>query len=56
MDKSKAKEIELEPDAWSRFERAVTVVVKSPPQHRAKAKAKRAKSPGRKKTAPPKRG
>ena len=29
----KAKEIELEPDAWQRFERAVTVVAKSPPQH-----------------------
>jgi len=30
------KEIELEPDAWQRFERAVDVVSKSPPQHRTK--------------------
>jgi hypothetical protein len=30
------KQIELEPDAWQRFERAVDVVAKSPPQHRAK--------------------
>jgi hypothetical protein len=28
------KEPELHPDAWSRFERAVDVVAKSPPQHR----------------------
>ncbi len=33
-------ELELEPDAWERFERAVKVVVKSPPQHRVKVKAK----------------
>jgi hypothetical protein len=30
------REIELEPDAWERFERAVAVVAKSPPQHRVK--------------------
>jgi len=30
------KETELAPDAWKRFERAVDVVAKSPPQHRAK--------------------
>jgi hypothetical protein len=34
--------VELEPDAWARFERAVDVVAKSPPQHRAKAKQKKA--------------
>jgi hypothetical protein len=34
-------EVELEPDAWERFERAVKVVAKSPPQHRVKSKAKR---------------
>jgi hypothetical protein len=34
-----AKELELHPDAWSRFERAAGVVAKSPPQHR-KAKKK----------------
>lgn len=28
----------LHPDAWDRFERAVDVVAKSPPQHRTKAK------------------
>ena len=31
------KEVELVPDAWARFERAVDVVAKSPPQHRTKA-------------------
>jgi hypothetical protein len=40
-----SKDIEIFPDAWDRFERAMAVVVKSPPQHRAKAKAKSAKSP-----------
>jgi len=51
--KSAHKEIELEPDAWARFERAVDVVAKSPPQHWTKTgkgtkkrKAK-AKKPGR---------
>jgi hypothetical protein len=34
-------EIEMQPDAWDRFERAVDVVAKSPPQHRAKPKPKR---------------
>jgi hypothetical protein len=34
--KHKRKEVELRPDAWSRFERAVDVVAKSPPQHRKK--------------------
>jgi hypothetical protein len=37
------KELELHPDAWARFERAVDVVAKSPPQHRTKPKAKRKK-------------
>jgi hypothetical protein len=40
MAKTKSSEIELEPDAWARFERAVAVVAKSPPQHRTKAKSK----------------
>jgi hypothetical protein len=31
------KEIELRPDAWERFERAVDVVAKSPPQHRIRS-------------------
>lgn len=47
---------EIRPDAWSRFERAVDVVAKSPPQHRAKARGKSGKSPSHKKKAPPKRG
>jgi hypothetical protein len=28
------EDIDLQPDAWKRFERAVDVVAKSPPQHR----------------------
>ena len=47
-----SKESELHPDAWARFERAVDVVAKSPPQQRVKAKT----SPKRKKKAPPKQG
>jgi hypothetical protein len=47
MAKSDPKKIELEPDAWARFERAVDVVAKSPPQHR-KAKRKARKSPRKK--------
>jgi hypothetical protein len=31
------KEIEIEPDAWARFERAIDVVAKSPPQHKIRA-------------------
>jgi hypothetical protein len=42
MVKPKTKDIELEAHAWQRFERAVDVVAKSPPQHRVK-KAKRRK-------------
>jgi hypothetical protein len=45
----KEKEIELESDAWQRFERAVDVVAKSPPQHRVKAKPKKSKVSGKKK-------
>jgi hypothetical protein len=37
-------EIELHPDGWQRFERAMSVVVKAPPQHRVK------KSKARKRT------
>jgi hypothetical protein len=32
----KKQKVEFEPDAWERFERAVKVVAKSPPQHRTK--------------------
>jgi hypothetical protein len=47
------KESELHADAWARFERAVDVVAKSPPQHRtakpkAKAKPTKAKTAKRK--------
>ena len=35
IDKSKKPESEDYPDAWSRFEKAVDVVAKAPPQHRA---------------------
>lgn len=38
------KEVEFEPDAWERFERAVKVVAKSPPQHRVAKKKKQKKS------------
>jgi len=47
MVKSKiTKSDELRSDAWERFERAVDVVAKSPPQHRTgdKSKASRKKS------------
>jgi hypothetical protein len=37
-----SKKPELHEDAWERFERAVDVVAKSPPQHRVKPKKKRA--------------
>jgi hypothetical protein len=47
--KSIAKKLpEFAADAWARFERAVDVVAKSPPQHR-KAKAKTARRANRKK-------
>src|SRR6266550_900332 len=39
--KQTPQEIELEKDAWQRFERAVEVVSKSPPQHRTKKMPKR---------------
>jgi hypothetical protein len=40
-EKPKSKEIEFQPDAWQRFERAVDVVAKSPPQHREKPKKRK---------------
>ena len=43
-NKTGSKEIEFEHDAWNRFERAVDVVAKSPPQHRAKTKRKSKKA------------
>jgi hypothetical protein len=47
------KKPELHSDAWQRFERAIDVVTKNPPQHR-KSKVKKPMSP--KKKAPKKRG
>jgi hypothetical protein len=37
-DSPSMDEIDLEPDAWRRFERAVDTVSKSGPQHRTSAK------------------
>jgi hypothetical protein len=45
----KTKEIETFPDAWERFERAVDVVAKSPPQHRISKSNKKTSKPGLKK-------
>ena len=46
--------IELQPDAWERFERAVGLVAKSPPQHRVRenSKARRTKGLSQKKARP----
>ncbi|HEV2161426.1 MAG TPA: hypothetical protein VGR52_04215 [Stellaceae bacterium] len=38
--KKPAKEIELEPDAWQRFERLIVKAAKTPPQHRSPKTAK----------------
>ena len=35
---AKVKQLEIEPDAWARFERAVDAAAKSGPKHRVKAK------------------
>jgi hypothetical protein len=50
---SKPQDIELEPDAWPRFERFIREIAKAGPQHRApKPKVKTAKSPsGKRKEA-----
>jgi len=48
MSKEPIKKVDLKLDAWERFERAVDVVAKSPPQHRTKAKTKGGRSPARK--------
>jgi hypothetical protein len=47
VKKSTQKEIEIEPDAWQRFERAVDVVAKSPPRHRTKSKSSKRKKTAR---------
>jgi hypothetical protein len=43
----KPPQIELKPDAWQRFERAVDVVAKSPPQHKV-SKEQGSKRPAKK--------
>jgi hypothetical protein len=48
MAKSVHPKIEFEPDAWERFERAVAVVAKSPPQHRPKTLSPKSKEPTKK--------
>jgi hypothetical protein len=48
-----AEEIELRADSWQRFERAVDVVAKSPPQHRTKEKPART-APRKRKVSGPK--
>jgi hypothetical protein len=38
MQKSKKPEIDLRPDGWERFERAVDIAVTTPAKHRAARK------------------
>jgi hypothetical protein len=38
------KDIEVHQDAWQRFERAVDLVAKSPPQHRKKSETHKSKA------------
>jgi hypothetical protein len=47
MGKPEDNQVKVHPDAWSRFERAVDVVAKSPPQHRVKKPAKNRKKAGK---------
>jgi hypothetical protein len=53
MAKPSKADTEFHPDAWARFERAVDVVAKSPPQHRSagKPKNKKAKSAAKPKSS-----
>jgi hypothetical protein len=44
MKAAKDKEPDTHPDAWQRFERAIDVVAKSPPQHKS-AKGKNEPKP-----------
>jgi hypothetical protein len=58
MGSRKARdEIELEPDAWPRFERFIRDIAKAGPQHRTaiKPKASLAKSAARKRRSAPKK-
>jgi hypothetical protein len=47
VSKKVDKSIEIQPDAWARFERAVDVVAKSPPQHRVKKTKRRRRKKGK---------
>jgi len=49
--KSVSKDIELEPDGWQRFERAVDAAIKSGPKHRVAKKKSAKKKTGVKKKA-----
>jgi hypothetical protein len=51
ISKSSDPALEISSDAWSRFERAVDVVAKSPPQHRVKSKKSPKKKNKKKETA-----
>ena len=33
-----AKALDIDPDTWERFKRVVSIVVRTPPQHRARAR------------------
>jgi hypothetical protein len=46
-----SKKIEFEIDAWARFERAVDVVAKSPPQHRTRPAKTTTKKKSKRKSA-----
>ena len=41
--KEKSKEIELQPDAWPRFERFIKQIAKAGPQHKTSSAPKKAK-------------
>jgi hypothetical protein len=45
------KDLEVHPDAWGRFERAIETVAKAPPQHRVAKKPKAKKRPSKRKGA-----
>jgi len=42
-----SKDIEIAPDAWERFERAIDVVAKSPPQHRKSTETNQRRGKGK---------
>jgi hypothetical protein len=48
MAKRSTREVEFAPDAWKRFERAIDVVAKSPPQHRKSKTTRKRKKPAKK--------